>query len=201
MLKAATIFTGEPCKHGHVSPRTANDRRECIECRTIRDAARRVREREERAARERARYAADPEKMRERSREAARRHRERHGEVRKEYVRQWCEDNREQSNGIKAKYRKLHPEQGRLDAQRRRCRLAGVEGTYTLDDIVDITKRQKSKCACCRKKRALTIDHIKPISKGGSNWPSNLQMLCKPCNSRKHAKDPVAFMQEMGALL
>jgi 5-methylcytosine-specific restriction endonuclease McrA len=201
MAEARTIFTGEPCRHGHISPRYDRPNRECVACSAIREAARRERDGEKRAAREKARYHADPETGRTRSREAARRHRIAKGAERLAYLRQWAADNAEQSAAIKAKYRKLHPEQGRLDAQRRRCRLMGVEGSFTTDDIIEITERQKGRCACCTKKRALTIDHIQPISKGGSNWPSNIQMLCKPCNSRKRDKDPIAFMQEMGALL
>lgn len=139
--------------------------------------------------------------MRARSREAARRHREAKKDERNAYLRRWHAENLEQSKAIKAKYRRQNPEQGRLDAQRRRCRLKGVDGSFTVSDIERITERQGGRCACCRKKRKLTIDHITPLAKGGSNWPRNIQMLCKSCNSRKQARDPIEFMQSMGALL
>lgn len=43
-------------------------------------------------------------------------------------------------------------------------------------------------CVLCRKKKPraeLTIDHIVPISKGGGNVRSNLQMLCLSCHIAK----------------
>ena len=57
------------------------------------------------------------------------------------------------------------------------------------------TKRQQGKfkeyrglpCAKCGKPSD-TVDHIVPISKGGTNDPGNLQPMCISCNSRKHAK-------------
>lgn len=34
------------------------------------------------------------------------------------------------------------------------------------------------------------IDHVKPLSKGGSGWPSNLRPICQSCNSRKGSRWP-----------
>jgi hypothetical protein len=44
------------------------------------------------------------------------------------------------------------------------------------------------KCVLCGSKEKLSIDHIKPVSKGGTNDFSNLQILCKSCNSKKGNK-------------
>jgi len=33
------------------------------------------------------------------------------------------------------------------------------------------------------------VDHIVPRARGGQNEPTNLQLLCEPCNASKGAKD------------
>ena len=46
-------------------------------------------------------------------------------------------------------------------------------------------------CQMCQKDLdadSLTIDHIFPLSKGGTNHVDNLQPLCRPCNSSKGNK-------------
>jgi 5-methylcytosine-specific restriction endonuclease McrA len=86
-------------------------------------------------------------------------------------------------------------------AANRRARKRGADGSYTRHDVAKIAAAQKGRCAVCKKRAKLTIDHIVPLSKGGSNWPSNLQMTCMSCNCRKNDKDPIAFMREQGRLL
>lgn len=40
-------------------------------------------------------------------------------------------------------------------------------------------------CLCCGSSIRLTVDHIIPVNRGGENKLSNLQTLCRSCNSRK----------------
>lgn len=40
-------------------------------------------------------------------------------------------------------------------------------------------------CQSCGSTVDLCLDHIIPVAAGGDSEPSNLQVLCRPCNSRK----------------
>lgn len=51
-----------------------------------------------------------------------------------------------------------------------------------------IFKRDNYKCLKCGYFDNLTIDHINPIYHGGENKISNLQTLCRSCNSSKSSK-------------
>lgn len=42
------------------------------------------------------------------------------------------------------------------------------------------------RCLACGATEPLTMDHVRPLSRGGRHTPSNVQVLCKPCNSKKH---------------
>jgi len=84
-----------------------------------------------------------------------------------------------------------------------RSRRRGAEGKHTKKDVNQIYKLQFGKCINCKKKMGNTfhVDHIIPISRGGSNYAKNLQILCPKCNLNKHAKDPIIWANENGRLL
>lgn len=48
-----------------------------------------------------------------------------------------------------------------------------------------IFQRDDHTCVDCRTRVNLTVDHIKPIAKGGLNTLENLRTLCRSCNARK----------------
>lgn len=54
---------------------------------------------------------------------------------------------------------------------------------------LDILERDDFTCRSCgAMDELLEIDHIVPRVKGGTNDPSNLQVLCQSCNARKGAR-------------
>ena len=55
----------------------------------------------------------------------------------------------------------------------------------TVSDWHAILERQQHQCVSCGTTENLTIDHIQPLSQGGSGFPNNIQALCHSCNARK----------------
>jgi 5-methylcytosine-specific restriction endonuclease McrA len=82
----------------------------------------------------------------------------------------------------------------RYEAERRereRC----APGDHTDSEWREIVKAHGNHCLCCGIRYGttpldeMTKDHVVPLSKGGSNLASNLQPLCRPCNSRKGTRE------------
>ncbi len=85
----------------------------------------------------------------------------------------------------------------------RRAMKRSANGTHSAADIATLREAQKDRCGYCRTRLRGKghVDHIKAISRGGSNDRSNLQLLCAPCNVAKGAKDAIDFAQSKGLLL
>lgn len=54
-----------------------------------------------------------------------------------------------------------------------------------------VFERDGRVCRVCGATEHVTIDHIVPRSRGGTNAPENLQVLCGYCNRRKGDAVPV----------
>jgi len=136
-----------------------------------------------------------------------------------DYRKRWYEANRETALLYSSEYRSANREavlarnkawreanqdKVKENSHRRRARELAAEGTWTAADIDTIRLLQKGRCPVCGadlRKTGEHIDHVEPLSKGGSNWPENLQLLCPHCNLTKSDKDPIDFMNERGFLL
>jgi 5-methylcytosine-specific restriction endonuclease McrA len=90
-------------------------------------------------------------------------------------------------------------------AQRRRARLAGAEGSYTLAEWRALLDKH-DRCPECGRQWAtippapggyvVTADHVVPIARGGRNDIGNIRPLCYACNSRKG--DRASMLPESG---
>lgn len=92
------------------------------------------------------------------------------------------ESNRE---SIKA-WQAANPSKVSEYAKRRYVAINSAAGTVTDGEIAEMLLRYGNRCLCCGTTERLQIDHIVPITKGGTRSIDNLQPLCKSCNCKKH---------------
>ena len=99
--------------------------------------------------------------------------------------------------------RKKNPDYARSRVRNYRARKRQAQGEHTGTDVAAILKAQNGRCAYCREKVGdrYHIDHITPLSRGGTNDRGNLQIACGKCNRSKSDIDPIQFAQRLGRLL
>ena len=83
------------------------------------------------------------------------------------------------------KYYQRHPLKKKQNDKLYGFRRRGYNAGYIDWDAVE---NMKKICNRCGNISDLTIDHIVPLSKGGTNETSNLQILCRRCNASKGAR-------------
>lgn len=165
-------FTGKPCKHGHVAQRDVANAT-CTECKKCYDRKIYRLNPEIKKEAQKKRYWINPEKQRQ-------------------WHREYCAINRDKKLKIKEDWRKRNPDHVRRKAVQyegnRRARLMSMENRFSDSDVKDLMSLQGERCANCGKslsRAKYEIDHIVPISRGGGNSRSNIQILCRGCNRKK----------------
>jgi 5-methylcytosine-specific restriction endonuclease McrA len=56
-----------------------------------------------------------------------------------------------------------------------------------MNDIMrrEVMAKFGGRCSYCGRRKARTVDHIKPMARAGCDWPDNLLPSCKDCNNAK----------------
>jgi len=106
-------------------------------------------------------------------------------EVNRAKARLWHQIHPEKSLIARAMWRQRR-RMGINRAKRRAAKWA--RPTATPEEISAIKSRQKGKCFYCHAKTKLTLDHVIPLSKNGSNTAENLVFACVHCNLSKGAR-------------
>lgn len=79
----------------------------------------------------------------------------------------------------------------RVKSEHKRRLLISNKESYSHKEWENLKKLYNYTCLCCGLKEPeikLTVDHIQPICKNGSNVIDNIQPLCGSCNSKKQNK-------------
>jgi 5-methylcytosine-specific restriction endonuclease McrA len=219
-------FIGKSCKRDHISERRTTDG-VCVACVHALTNAWKTANREKINAAERESRLRDPETYKARvakyqtsdkGKATLQAYRLANAEAARKRAKAWKEQNPERALENRARYYEANKERvvakvaewnaANPDGQRTRGRnyrakLYAAEGSHTREQIQALHDSQGGKCVYCRVslKDGYHADHIRPLSKGGSNWIANIQLTCGPCNNRKRAADPIIYAQRLGRLL
>ena len=170
-LGLSRYFTGKPCKRGHLALRYAEGK--CTACVMIDSGEWQKR---------------NPDKVKKAKNDYLKRHKDKHRKA----VATWQKRNIPKLRQATREWFARNPDRRRIYVNARRAMQLGAKGSFTVTDVFVILMSQNGLCAACKKDvldDGYHIDHIVSLSKGGSNHPENLQVLCPHCNISKGAKD------------
>lgn len=192
-----TRLNGKPCKKCGGNRWSATNSWVCLSCHAERNRQHYAENAQSYKDRAKEWKKSNPERAAEHNRKQSITHKEKNSvRARERYYANW--DRNKEESRLKARmakdkrkvflriWRKLNPDKTIAQRHTRRTRVADGGGSYTPEEWEQLCNHYGNKClGCGRNDVKMTVDHIKPVSLGGSSDISNLQPLCKNCNSRK----------------
>lgn len=118
------------------------------------------------------------------------------------YMREWRTGNKEAARRISCeanrRYRISDPDRVRISSAisnaNRRAHKLGLPGRLAYEDWLLILVKMHGRCAFCLAEGCiLDLEHVDPLSKGGTNDRSNITSSCRPCNGQKHSRSLAEF--------
>ena len=109
------------------------------------------------------------------------------------------------TNGGVAKYCSracYHPRSANGPLPKRSSRVYGLPGLSVakMKQLLAQWREDSEPCAYCGHALADTVDHIRPLARGGSNEIENLAPACRACNSAKRDRLPIEWMTEVKSI-
>ena len=134
-------------------------------------------------------YPTDPV-FRARKNAASKRWAEQNRERNKAHKRAWRERNRQVENAKALERLRADPDKTKATRAAQKAMRASAVGRFTAEDVQALLERQSYRCAAphCRIDvlHDFHCDHVIPLSRGGTNSPDNIQILCPKCNLTKN---------------
>lgn len=114
----------------------------------------------------------------------------------------WYESNKVKRNASQKRWRGANLDKLALYTRNYRGRKRSASGRHTVENILALIEKQNGICAGLICFAAISkgyhVDHKTPLSRFGSNWPRNLQLLCPTCNISKGAKTQREWLRSLG---
>lgn len=110
------------------------------------------------------------------------------------------DSNKEKMRALQKEWRDKNPDVVLFHTRTRKSRIRGQGGSVSKAELDTILESQKHICIGCGislRESTPHMDHIMPLSKGGTHSADNIQFLCAPCNQSKHAKHPLDWVLEI----
>lgn len=110
---------------------------------------------------------------------------------------------RERKRRGDAAYRAAHAFEIRAYQLNLRAEREGRAGVVTADQLRARLAYFGERCWICGGEWR-DFDHVKPMAKGGTNWPANLRPACPGCNSAKNSQWPIdvgRYREQIGSAI
>lgn len=108
---------------------------------------------------------------------------------RAEYNRQWAASHRAEAVARTMRHRAKNPRAARRSREAVHAAGSGANGGRFTPDQLALRLSMFDGCWMCGNP-ADTVDHVKPLAKGGAHMLCNLRPACRSCNSSKNDRWP-----------